>query len=222
MELSELKSIWQAYDTKLEKSLKLNLHCLEVIQSQKVKSKLKPLLWLRIAEVILHSIVIIWLAGFLIKNIPVIQYVLAASALILFFAIAFANGIKQISLLKEIDNNEDILTIQKKLTLLQSHIADYIRLTFLCMPTYLAYPIIAFKVLGNFDIVSKLSHNWWMAQLAFTIILIPVCIWLYSQVTYRNIHKKWVKYIIEKSAGTRISKAMEFVKDIDDMKKGNI
>lgn len=222
MELSELKSIWQAYDTKLEKSLKLNMRCLEMIQSQKAKSKLKPLLWPRIAEVMLHSIVIIWLAGFLIKNISVIQYVLSASALILFFAIAFANGIKQIILLKEIDNNEDILTIQKKLTLLQSHLADYIRLTFLCMPTYLAYPIIGFKVLGNFDMVSKLSHNWWIGQLVFTIILIPVCIWLYNQVTYRNIHKKWVRYIIENSAGTRISKAMEFVKDIDDMKKENI
>lgn len=222
MELSELKSIWQAYDTKLEKSLKLNLHCLEMIQSQKVKSKLKPLLWLRIAEIILHSIVIIWLAGFLVKNISAFQYVLSASAIILFFAIAFANGIKQVILLKEIDNNDDILTIQKKLALLQSHIADYIRIVFLCMPTYLAYPIIFFKVVGNFDIVSNFSHNWWLTQLAFTIVLIPICIWLYSQVNYRNIYKGWVRYIIEKSAGARISKAMELMKDIDDMKRGDI
>lgn len=222
MELGELKSIWQAYDTKLERSLKLNLHCLQLIQSQKIKSKLKPLLWLRIAEIALHSIVIIWLAGFLFKNIFAVQYVLAAAALMLFFAIALANGIKQVMLLKEINNNEDILTIQKKLTLLQSHIADYIRLTFLGIPTYLAYPVIAFKVLVNFDIVSQFSHNWWMVQLAFTIILIPICIWLYSQATYKNIHKKWVKYFFEKSAGTRVSKAMEFVKDIDDMKSGNI
>lgn len=222
MELSELKLIWQAYDMKLEKSLKLNLHCLEMIQSQKAKSKLKPLLLLRIAEVILHSIVIIWLVVFLIKNISLIQYVLSASALILFFVIAFANCIKQIILLKEIDNTEDVLTIQKKMTLLQSHITDYIRLTFLCLPTYLAYPIIVFKVFGNFDIVTKFSHNWWIAQLAFTIVLIPFCIWFYNQVTYKNIHKKWVKYIIEKSAGTSILKAMVFVKDIDDMKKGNI
>jgi hypothetical protein len=69
--------------------------------------------------------------------------------------------------------------------------------------------------------VSKLSHNWWIGQLIFTIILIPICIWLYNQVTYRNINKKWVRYIIENSAGTRISKAMQFVKDIDDMKKEN-
>ncbi len=36
MELSEMKSIWQAYDEKLERSLKLNLHCLEVLQAQKL------------------------------------------------------------------------------------------------------------------------------------------------------------------------------------------
>jgi hypothetical protein len=221
MELSELKSIWEAYDTKLQKSLKLNLHCLQMIQSQKVRSKLKPLVWLRIAEVILHAIVIIWLAGFLFKNMSALQYVISASVLILFFGIALANGVKQIIILTEINNNEDILTIQKKLSILQSHIVDYVRLTFLGIPTYLAYPIIGFKVLANFNIVS-ISHNWWIAQFIFTIIIIPICIWFYNQVTYRNIHKKWVKFIIENSAGKRVSKAMEFVKDIDDMQKGNI
>lgn len=65
MELSELKSIWQAYDNKLERSLKLNLHCLELIQAQKVKSKLRPLLWQRVIEIVFHSVVIYWLGGFL-------------------------------------------------------------------------------------------------------------------------------------------------------------
>jgi len=221
MELSELKSIWEAYDTKLEKSLKLNLHCLQMIQSQKVRSKLKPLLWLRIAEVILHAIVIIWLAGFFIKNISVLQYVLSASVLILFFGIAFANGVKQIIILTEINNNEDILTIQKKLSILQSHIVDYVRLTFLGIPTYLAYPIIGFKELANFNIVS-INHNWWIAQFVFTIIIIPICIWVYNQVTYRNIHKKWVKFIIEMSLGSSVTKAMQFIKELDALKKETI
>ena len=219
MELSEMKSIWQSYDEKLEKSLKLNLYCLEMIQAQKAKTKLKPLLWLRIAEIILHIIVIIWLVGFLINFGSGIQFSISAIALIIFFVIAFINCVKQIILLKEIDYHEDVLAIQRKLTLLQSHIGDYIRLTFLCMPTYLAYPIIAFKVLGDFDIVSKLSRDWWIGQLSFTVLLIPICIWLYRQVSYKNIHKKWVKYIIEKAAGNRVAKAMEFVKEIDEMKK---
>ena len=43
MELNDVKSLWQAYDSKLERSLKLNLHCLDLIQAQKVKSQLEPI-----------------------------------------------------------------------------------------------------------------------------------------------------------------------------------
>jgi hypothetical protein len=222
MELSEFKSVWQSYDNKLEKSLQLNLRCLEMIQAQKVKSKLMPLFRLRILEMFLHLVVIWWLGGFLYQHFFELQYALSAGVLILFFIIAFSNCVKQIVIFKQIDYSEDISTIQRKLTLLQSHIADYIRLTFLCLPTYLAYPIIGFKVLANFDIVSRLNQNWWIAQITFTILLIPVCIWLYRQVTYKNINKKWVKYIIEKSAGDSVSRAMKFIKDIDELKQENM
>lgn len=220
MELNELKSIWQAYDQKLEKSLKLNLHCLEMIQAQKAKSRLVPLLRMRILEGALHLMILYWLAGFLYNHFFEIWFAVAAIALILFFIIAFVNCIKQVVLIKEIDYSQDITTIQTKLVLLQSHIVDYIRLTFLCMPTYLAYPIIAFKALADFDIVSQLSRGWWIGQLSFTMLLIPLCIWLYRQVSYQNIHKKWVRYIIEKSAGTSVSKAIEFIREIENIKRG--
>jgi len=220
MELSEMKAIWKAYDDKLEKSLQLNMHCLEMIQTQKVKNKLKALLWQNIAGIILHVIVIQWLAGFLIKHFTEIKFAIAAIVLILFFALALVICVKQIILIKQIDYSEDILSIQKKLTLLQIQIVNYVRLTFLCIPTYLAYPIIAFKALGDFDI-STVNQKWWIANLAFTILIIPICFWLYDQVSYKNIHKKWVKFIILNSAGTRVSKAMEFMKEIDELKGVN-
>ena len=59
MEQDELKMIWQSYDTKLNKSLKLNLHCLGLIQTQKVRSQLAPLLWHRAIEGILHAVAIV-------------------------------------------------------------------------------------------------------------------------------------------------------------------
>ena len=219
MDIQEFKNIWQAYDDKLEKSLKLNMHCLELIQSQKAKSKLKTLFISRIIEITLHAVVIWYLGTFLYSHFFEPQYAISAAILILFFIIAFSNCIRQIVIIKEIDYSKSITEIQRKLTLLQSHIADYIRLTFLMLPTYLAYPIIAFKVLGNFDIVSQLSRNWWTAQIIFNIVLIPLCVWLYREVSYKNLHKKWVRYVIEKSAGDSVAKAMEFIKEIDEYKK---
>ncbi|MGH2564645.1 MAG: hypothetical protein ACRDE5_09035, partial [Ginsengibacter sp.] len=139
-----------------------------------------------------------------------------------FYSIAFINCVRQIIIIKQMDYSSDIVTIQSSLVMLRTHIVDYMRLTFLCIPTYLAYPIIAFKALTNFDIVSRLQGSWWAGQIIFSIILIPVCIWLYNQVSYKNIHKKWVKYIIQKSSGTRVAKAMEFIRELEILKSDHI
>ncbi|MGH2646886.1 MAG: hypothetical protein ACRDE8_04930, partial [Ginsengibacter sp.] len=194
----------------------------ELIQAQKVKSKLTPLLWQRVVEIILHIIVIFWLIGFLYKNLLQFPYAVSAIALIAFYIIAFINCVRQIIIIKQMDYSSDIVTIQSSLVMLRTHIVDYMRLTFLCIPTYLAYPIIAFKALTNFDIVSRLQGSWWAGQIIFSIILIPVCIWLYNQVSYKNIHKKWVKYIIQKSSGTRVAKAMEFIRELEILKSDHI
>ena len=52
MELNEFKAMWQTYDAKIEKTLKLNQRVVEELQSQKVKSKLTPILWQRAIELV--------------------------------------------------------------------------------------------------------------------------------------------------------------------------
>ncbi len=222
MELNELKTIWKAYDTKLEKSLKLNLRCLEMIQAQKIKSKLTPLLWLRVFEAIVHIAAIMWTGNFLFAHFFEVQFSVSAAVLMLFFIIAFSNCLIQIIIIKQIDYSENIISIQRKLNMLQSYIINYIRLTFLVIPTWLAYPVILFKAVANFDIISQFYRPWWQWNIAFTIIIIPICVWLYRQISYKNIHKKWVKFIIEKSAGSSVTKALEFIKELDELKEAAV
>lgn len=220
MELHELKSIWQAYDNKLEKSLKLNLHCLQTIQAQKVKSKLTPLLWLRIFEVLLHVGTIYWLTGFLYRHFFQIQYAVSAMVVILFFTMAFINCIRQVIIIKQMDYSNDIVSIQSSLIVLRTHLINYVKLSFLCLPTFLAYPIIGFKAGWDLDIVAHFHHNWWTAQIVFSVLMIPVCIWLYKQVSYKNMHKKWVRNLIVQSLGSgSVGKAIEVVNEIEDLKR---
>jgi hypothetical protein len=140
----------------------------------------------------------------------------------IFFIIAAVNCIKQIVLIKQIDYSKSITDIQTKLTLLQAHIVDYVRLTFLAIPTYLAYPILAFKALTNLNIVTLFATKWWAAQIIFSLLIIPVCIWLYRQVSYKNLHKKWVRFIIKNSVGNSVTDAMQFINEIDEYKKENL
>lgn len=218
MELQELKNAWQSYDNKLEKSYKLNMHCLELIQVQKAKSKLKLLLLSRLVEIAMLIVVIWYLGSFLYVHLAEMQFAVSAAILMLFFIISLSNCIKQIVVIKEIDYSKSVTDVQRKLTLLRSHIVDYIRLIFLAIPTYPAYLIIACKVLGIFDIVSHFNHNWWISQILFSILLIPLCVWIYMKISYKNMDKKWVRYIIEKSAGNSVTKAMDFIKEIEQFK----
>lgn len=220
--------MWQAYDTKLEKTLKLNLHCLELIQTQKVKSELAPLFWQRVIEITLHAIVVFLLVIFLYKNFFQLPYALSAFALLIFYTVAIVMCLKQIIIIKRMDYSNDIVTIQSSLVMLQTHMVNFMRLAVLCIPAFMAYPIVVSKAITDFDFtnlaffdIGLQGHgNWWRAQITSSIVLIPLCIWFYREVSYKNIHKNWVKKTIQKTSGTRVAKAIEFVKELESLKHG--
>jgi hypothetical protein len=219
MELNELKGIWQQYDDKLERSLKLNQKCMEQIQAQKTRSKLAPLVRIRIFEMTVHALVIWWLAGFLADHLLQWKFAAAAAVLIIFFCISFLTCLKQVIIIKRLDYSDDIITIQSSLVMLQTHNADYVRLSFLLIPTYMAYPIIFFKAVGGIDI-SGINADWWLAQFIFSLLIMFPCIWIYRQLNYRNIHKKWVRRWLEFLSGKHIANAMRFVSEMESIKQG--
>ncbi|MEI9908239.1 MAG: hypothetical protein WDO71_00330 [Bacteroidota bacterium] len=145
-----------------------------------------------------------------------------------FYILAIVMCLKQTIIIKRMDYSNDIVTIQSSLVMLQTHIVNNMRVAVLCIPTFMAYPIVVSKAitdfdftsLAYFDITSHYQGNWW--TITATIILIPLCIWFYRQVSYKNIHKKWVKHIIQKTSGTRIRKAIEFIKELESLKQGVI
>ena len=226
MELDELKTMWQSNDEKLEKNLKLNEQSIELIKTQKVASKLAPLYRQRVIECIFHSIAIVLLIGFLFKNIGEFPYAISAIALLAFYITTFINALKQINLIKNMDYNKDLATMQSSLVMLQTHVINYAKLAILFIPTFLAYPTILtkvikdydIKVLADFDIIAKSNGSWWTVELVALIILVPLGIWFYKEVSYKNMDKKWVKNFIQKSSGTRVTKSLEFLKELQGLK----
>jgi len=227
MELDELKTAWLSNDEKLEKSLKLNEQSIELIQARKVASKLAPLYRQRVIECVFHSIAIVLLIAFLFMNITELPYAISAIALLAFYVITLINALKQINLIKNMDFNSDLATVQSSLVMLQTHIINYARLAILFIPTFLAYPIIITKVikdfdikaLSDFDIMESSNGSWWTVELVALIILVPLGIWFYKEVSNKNMDKNWVKNFIQKSLGTRVTKALEFLNELQDLKQ---
>ena len=132
--------MWQAYDNKLEKSIQLNMHCIELIQSQKIKSKLKALFIFRIIEGASHLVIIYYLIKFFIANIlSFSKFTLLLIILLIFFVVCFINCVGQLITIKQVDYSENIADIQRKLSLLNTHIVNYMRLPFGTAATGLSY-----------------------------------------------------------------------------------
>jgi hypothetical protein len=226
MELDELKSLWQTNDAKLERSLQLNEQNIELIQSQKVVSKLAPLYRQRLVECVFHAVAILLLIAFILTNITELPYSLSGIGLLAFYITTLVNAIRQINLVKEMDFNKDLATMQSSLVKLQTHIINYAKLSVLFIPSFLAYPVIITKLVkdfniqffGEFDIIQKSNGSWWTMMIVVSAILIPLGIWFYRAVSYKNIDKRFVKRFIEKSSGKRVTQALEFLKELQDMK----
>jgi hypothetical protein len=227
VELDELKTMWQSNDEKLEKSLKLNEQSIELIQTQKVASKLTPLYRQRVIECFFHAIAIVLLFGFLFKNMTEFPYAFSAIALLAFYATTLINAINQIRLIKNMDFNKDLATTQSSLVMLQTHIINYVKLAILFIPSFLAYPTIITKVikdfditaLADFDIITKSNGNWWTIQFWVFIVLLPLGVWFYNEVNYKNMDKAWVRNFIQKSSGKRVTKALVFLKELQSLKQ---
>lgn len=227
MELDELKSVWHTYDAKLQKALNLNVRFLEMIEAQKVKSKLKPLFWGKAVETVCHAAVIVLLLGYLVTNFSDLPYFASGLILLAFYAVAIGSSISRMKIINRIDYSQDVVSIQKNLAALRTGNLNYARLTILCIPTFLAYPPVISKAIkdldltffSSFDIIAQSNGSWWTAQLASSIVLIPLCSWVYLQLNHRNIHKPWVKDFINKASGKRVSGALEFMNELDHLKK---
>jgi hypothetical protein len=118
--------------------------------------------------------------------------------------------------------NDAASACKSSLVMLQTHIVNYAKLTILFILTFLAYPTIITKVikdfhikaLGDFDIIAKSNGSWWTLELVALIILVPLGIWFHKEVNYKSINKPWVKNFIQRSSGTRVAKALEFLKEL--------
>lgn len=226
MELDELKTMWSAHETKLEKSATLNINTLDNLISQKVKSTVKPLLIQNSVVLALHALTIVALVVFLWFNFSLLPYAVSALVLLGYYSVLFVNTFRQIIVIKSINSNSDLISMQRSLAKLKTYILDFIRLSVLTIPAFLSFPVVIPKALADlninifndFDIIRQTNGSWWLAEIVTFVILIPLGIWFYKQVNPQNIHKKWVRHIINLTTNKSVAKAANYLNELEEMK----
>ena len=214
MDELELKSIWSAYDKKLERSLRLNIRMFEDLQTGKAKSKLNALLSIKVVGVVIG---ILWVAflGFLVFAVNIKNLWFSGSVLLImiFTVIAIVRYIDHIILINQINYTESITNTQAKLAELQLSTIHTTRFVWLQLPFYATF-------FWNTQWITEGDKGFWLIAFPIAVLLALLAIWLYKNITPENLHKNWVKKFMMIGMEYQYAlSASELLQEIEEFKK---
>jgi hypothetical protein len=221
MNTDNLQDIWKAYDKKLEESRilnrqswALNMQSFEDLQKQKAKSKLNKLARFKLWTVALGIVWVLFLV-FLVVNSLVfskIAFVISVSMIAIITTIGIGMYIKQVILIRQIDNSESVTIVQEKLAELQTSTLNIPRVMFLQAPFYCTWFFAPAWVISG-------DMGFWFIAVPIALLFSYASYWLYKNINYKNMDKKWFKLLFNSPEWTSVIKAKDFINEIEVFKK---
>jgi hypothetical protein len=212
MSTDEFQQIWKAYDAKLEKSLQLNLRLLQEVQSQKARSVLRSFIASRIIGIVIGTLYLI-LLGFALWYVRT-QPVMAVSfaVFIICTVIAIGEYIQEIGIIRGISYGDNIVDTQQKLAGIQSAIIRTLRISWVQLPFWSTFFV-------SNELLRKGGREFLLIETPITLLLTILAVILFKNITIENAQKKkWVKGLIRGTGIKSVTRAMEFLKEIEDFK----
>lgn len=223
MEDKELQRLWLAYDKQIAdarilntQSWALNLRCFEELQQSKARRKLRALSRHNMFAVIL-GIVWILLLGLLVwGNHFQNPYFSGSVAIIALFNVyAVWAYLYHTVLIGKIDYDEDVVSTQKRLAVLQSSTFKSLRIIWLQLPFYSTF-------FWSTALVNS-GAAFWLIAFPVTLTLTGLAIYLYRSLRVENMNKKWVRSLMMAGPELKnITRSMAFLKEVEEVKKGLI
>lgn len=212
MEEQELKQIWQAYDDKLQKALDLNQKLVQTINADRVESKLAAFRRSHTAVMVLGIVWILFLVFLWVNTLDNIYFLISVGGIILFNVYAVAAYIWHLQILSTINVADSITDTQDKLVRMQISLSNVGRVLFLQAPLYCTFWY-------SDEAVANAGPLFWGIQLVVVSFFTFLSIFLYKNVTYKNLHKKWVRNLMDGFGGKKLRLAAEFMGEIEEFKK---
>jgi hypothetical protein len=219
MKDKELQDLWKLAEQQLNEAKLLNnqswvlQHQLFIErQERKAKKEFVSLILFKLLAIIL-GIVFIWFIVYFFYHFwerPAV--VICTGGIILITGIVVVDYIIQLYLLCTFNLQGDILKSQKQLVYLETSIIRSIRISFLQLPFYTFFYF-------NEEVVRGANLRFWTLQLLITGAIIFLSLFLYFTISRKNLHKKWVRKLIDDAGGKSVSKAMGFMNEINDFEK---
>lgn len=220
MEDRSFESMLQSFkekdnDTWLMNVMQLNMDCIITMQTQKAKSKLTSVAAIKVLGIVLGLlwVLLIGSLGFSACIVGNIFFAVSAGTVMFISILAIVVYIKHLVLITQIKESDSITYTQRKLAELQTSTLKITRILFLQLPFYSTW-FITPTLLTNASII------WLVIQVVTTILLTLLSLWLYRNISFENVNKKWFRILFGNNEWTGVTKAIAFIKEIDDFKNG--
>ena len=221
MEDMELQQLWKEYDRKIEESRILNLQSwvlqvqtFEYLQTEKAKSRLNALGRKKVALIVLGGVWTLFLAWLAVKG-GLHQYYFFAGSLgviALITAISTAIYIWQVVLIREIDQSESVTEVQEKTLQLKLTTLRVFRIAFLQTPFWGSWFL-------TMHMIESSWSRFWEIEVPIFALLSLISIWIYRNITYKNVGKPWMRFLLRSWEWKPMEKAMQFMGEIEAFKK---
>lgn len=209
----ELKNVWQSYDQKLDRLLEVNFQQLKEIQSIKAESKINSFKKSHVI-VMLLGVAWIWFLGFLVYHAWSNPYFTVSVGLIILFNVfAVALYLRHIIILSSINIAESITKTQSKLARVYTSYVQVGRILLLQTPLYCTWWY-------TNDLVQHGGPVFWTIQIVVVSLFTGLAIYLFLKLSLKNQNGIWVKRTDKFFGAEKLQKAIAFLNEIEEFKKG--
>lgn len=212
MNESELKTIWQSYDKKIEKLLEINKQQLYALQTEKAESNIRSFVRGHTVAMILGIVWIIFLAFLVYHSLDKVYFSLSIGLLIVFNIFAVIAYIRHIAILTSISIAGSITDTQRKIAMVRTSDNLVGRILLLQTPLYCTWWYTE-------DLVQNGGLLFWIINATVVILLTVVAIFLFNKLSPQNKSNKWNQWTDKYFGSEKLTKATQFLQEIEEFKK---
>lgn len=220
MDHNQLETLLESYNLRLEEARVLNLQswvlnfkCYEELQTQKAKSKLKVLIPVKLVVMLLGVLWVLFV-GYLVYHfleISKIFFVISACVIMIFTSWAvFVYG-QHLILLRKINNTDSVVKNQALIARLQFSTINITRILFLQMPFYCTF-------WWSIQMIEDAPAAFWFISFPVAVIFLIGSLWLYKNISFKNVNKKWFKILFNSPEWNVLIKANDMLNEIEEFK----
>lgn len=214
MNESELKSLWQSHDKKIDKILEINKQQLYALQTKKAESKIQFFIKGHTKTVVLGIVWIGFLSFLVYHSLDKFYFSLSVSLLIIFNIFAVIAYIRHIAILTGVSIEESITETQRKIALVRTSENLVGRILLLQTPLYCTWWY-------TDNLVQTGGALFWTVNAIIVGLFTSAAIFLLVKLSPHNKSNKWRQWTDKYFGSEKLTKASEFLKEIDEYKNEN-